>query len=615
MEPTGLSQASDKPEQEMLLGPNQRTRRLFRLQPSIIEGLARVRVVGESKAFAADAVERTIQVVPEGFPVVGSHSDLLEKVAQVDVNLPETWVPGTLKCQLQVFPSTLADLQKGLEGLLREPGGCFEQTSTSNYPNLLILDYLKESDQANPEVARRARELLDRGYKQLIAFECLNPGPEKKQGYEWFGGAAPPHEALTAYGLMEFRVMARVYDVDPVMVERTRQYLLSRKDGKGGFQRNPRALDTFGRAPDDITNAYIVWAITESSKTDDVDKELASVNDKARQSKDPYLLALAANGLLNRGKSDAAVELLKKLAEAQNKEGFLDGATTSITGSGGRDLQIETTALVLLGWLKANRPDLFQKNVKRAADWIGKQRGGYGAFGSTQSTILALKALIAYTRANKKTPEAGDLVVRIGGQEFKVHFEANTQDAVTVTLPEPEKHLKASKNDVKVEITGKNVFPYTLAWSYQTLKPLSADKAPVHLTTRLDRDKAAEGETVRLTATVENKSGKGQSMTVAILGLPAGLTLPEDMKQLKDHARLRNETEPGLISAWEVRGRELVLYWRDLAPDKKIEVSLDLICRVPGEYRGPASRAYLYYNADHKHWVEPLKVTITAKGE
>jgi alpha-2-macroglobulin-like protein len=43
-------------------------------------------------------------------------------------------------------------------------------------------------------------------------------------------------------------------------------------------------------------------------------------------------------------------------------------------------------------------------------------------------------------------------------------------------------------------------------------------------------------------------------------------------------------------------------------------VPLDLICRVPGEYRGPASRAYLYYNADQKHWVEPLSITIRPKA-
>jgi hypothetical protein len=87
------------------------------------------------------------------------------------------------------------------------------------------------------------------------------------------------------------------------------------------------------------------------------------------------------------------------------------------------------------------------------------------------------------------------------------------------------------------------------------------------------------------------------------------------MKQLKDHARLRNDgKEKGLIAAWETRGRELILYWRDLSPKQKIEVPVDLICRVPGEYSGPASRAYLYYNADLKDWVQPLKMTIRAKS-
>ena len=63
------------------------------------------------------------------------------------------------------------------------------------------------------------------------------------------------------------------------------------------------------------------------------------------------------------------------------------------------------------------------------------------------------------------------------------------------------------------------------------------------------------------------------------------------------------------------RGRELILYWRGMGPKQKIEVPVELICRVPGEYRGPASRAYMYYNADHKHWVDPLRVVIAAKAE
>src|SRR5207253_1383238 len=118
-------------------------------QPNLVEGKASLLFKGTCAPFAEDAIERTFKVVPDGFPIVGARSGLLERADSYDLNLPKGWVKETMKLRVQVYPSTLADLQKGLEGLLQEPNGCFEQTSTSNYPNVLILDYLKESDQTN----------------------------------------------------------------------------------------------------------------------------------------------------------------------------------------------------------------------------------------------------------------------------------------------------------------------------------------------------------------------------------------------------------------------------------------------------------------------------------
>ena len=46
----------------------------------------------------------------------------------------------------------------------------------------------------------------------------------------------------------------------------------------------------------------------------------------------PYFLALVANSLLNRNRAEAAVAILKRLAGDLKSEGYLDGATTSITG-------------------------------------------------------------------------------------------------------------------------------------------------------------------------------------------------------------------------------------------------------------------------------------------
>ena len=600
------------PDQRLTLAAQQKGRVLYRFQPSLVEGEARLHLEGSAGTYT-DSIQRTCRVVPDGFPILGARSDLLERTATQEILLPSTWIKGSLKLRAQVYPSTLAELQKGLEGMLREPHGCFEQASSTNYPNALTLNYLREAGQADPATAARARELLTKGYDKLLAYEC--DVLSKQEGFEWFGGkGVMPHEALTAYGLMQFADMARVHPVDETLLKRTRTYLLTRRDGKGGFQRNPKALDQFGRAPEPITNAYILWALTETGPAADVTAEVALLKTQAAASSDPYFLALVANVLLNADQKAEAVALLQKLVRLQQADGHLAGTEMSITGSTGRDLRIETTALALLGWLKANRPAEFTAAIQNGVKWLNQQRGGHGSFGATQSTVLALKALIAFTRSQKRMAEAGELTLYVNGRAVgKVAFSAQQQEALEILLPDAEEVLKPGKNDVRLEITTQSPIPYTLAWSYRTLQPANTPECAVQVATKLDRTEATEGETVRLSVTLKNISGKGQGMAMAVIGLPAGLTLPEDMKQLKDHARLLDEdTRPGRIAAFEVQGRELVLYWRDLAPNATVELPVDLVCRVPGSYRGPASRAYLYYNADHKHWAAPLQIQIKA---
>src|SRR3989442_1339957 len=239
---------------------------------------------------------------------------------------------------------------------------------------------MQDHSGATAETARRARDLLKNGYARLTGYEC------KQKGYEWFGGD-PGHEALSAYGLMEFRDMAQVYPVEAEMIDRTAKWLLARRDGKGGFQRNPRALDSFGGAPQHITDAYIVWALSEAGQ-DGIEKELDYVIELAKKSTDPYLIALAAAGAVNGKRHDAAKELLDKLAELQAADGHLDGKEGSITRSGGDPLAAETTALSALAWLKV---PTYHQNADRAVQWLVQHRQGAGGWGSTQATILALK--------------------------------------------------------------------------------------------------------------------------------------------------------------------------------------------------------------------------------
>jgi len=49
-------------------------------------------------------------------------------------------------------------------------------------------------------------------------------------GGEWFGHT-PPHECLTAYGLLQFHELKKVYDkVDQKMIDRNLKWLLGRKN-------------------------------------------------------------------------------------------------------------------------------------------------------------------------------------------------------------------------------------------------------------------------------------------------------------------------------------------------------------------------------------------------
>ncbi len=141
-------------------------------------------------------------------------------------------------------------------------------------------------------------------------------------------------------------------------------------------------------------------------------------------------------------------------------------------------MQIETTALAVLGWLRSGEPTKFIKPVKEATKWIGQQRGGYGGFGSTQSTILALKALIEHTKASRKPAESGDVRLTVNGKVFTKSFTDKDQEVITLDIEKPEEIFKEGQNEATlVEITTKQAYPFSLAWSCSTLTPLSSRQA------------------------------------------------------------------------------------------------------------------------------------------
>jgi hypothetical protein len=538
-----------------------------------------------------DLLTRTVTVVAKGFPTNTSLSG--QDVSKTFFIEPKNVVKGSMKVTFNAFPNVMTELLKGVEAILREPYGCFEQTSSSNYPNIMALSYMRKMKIADPKFEERALKLLDDGYKKLTSFET------KENGFEWFG-AAPAHEALTAYGLMQFEDMKEVYPkIDEQMIERTRKLILNKRDGNGGFVRNPRALDSFGGADEDITNAYIVYGLTESGYKD-LAKEMDALFESAKKSKDPYILALAANAFYNLKDYKRGNEIMQWLLKEQSDFGHWTGKKHSITRSTGDALKIETTSLAGLAIMKADAPN--QVALQNGIKYLVGLRNGFGNFGSTQSTVLALKVLTKYAEFSKKTEESGTVEIYKNDKLIATKaYEKGLKE--NIAIDGLEAFINEGKQKIEIKFKGcKNALPYSMNMSYHTTQPSSSKECVLDLSTNLSSSSTKVGETVRLNVSLKNKTALGQPMSLVIIGIPAGLSVqPWQLKELQDKK---------VFDFYEVIGSNIAIYYRALAPSVNKTILLDLKADVSGKYEGAASSAYLYYTNEHKTWNKGLGVNV-----
>ncbi|CAN5855014.1 hypothetical protein BH11BAC7_BH11BAC7_13760 [soil metagenome] len=539
-----------------------------------------------------DAFTQKIKIAPKGFPVAASFSGQ-EKEKEFRFTT-KGLVKGSLKINFTAFPNVVSDLMAGVAGILREPYGCFEQTSCSAYPNAMVLDYLHTTDSKDDATLAKANDLLNRGYKRLITFEA----PDK--GYEWFG-ANPGHEGLTAYGIMEFTDMKKAGgDVDQNMIDRSATWLMSHRDGNGGFKREAHAYHDFGRISDDILNAYIVFALAESGYTD-IKKEFDASYKKATETKDPYMLAMMSNAAYSLGDNSKGDAAMKSLMDQQAKDGSWTGATHSITYSQGLSLTTETTSLAILAMIKS--PSGNGAALTNAVQYLVGSRSGSGVFSSTQGTILALKALTEYAKFSKKTTEDGTIEIYVDNKKVETrNYKAGDKGAIEIDSLETAV-AGEGEHTVKVKFVGvKTPLPYSVAVNYSTSLPNSNAECALGLTTKLSTTIAAVGETVRMNCTLTNRKKETIPSTMAIIGIPAGFTVqPWQLKEMQ---------EKKVFDYYEIKGNNLAIYYRGMDVSAVKEINLDLKAEIPGEYDAPASSAYLYYTNEFKTWSSVDRVTI-----
>ncbi|KAI1886085.1 hypothetical protein AGOR_G00210390 [Albula goreensis] len=459
-----------------------------------------------------DAIEKNLLVVTEGVEKRLEMSYFLNidgksaKSFEIDGEFPNSTVPdsGTnmfVKVEGEVFgQSALLPLlsPSGVEGLLRAPYGCAEQTMIMMSPTTMALRYLDHSQgwkELSPGTRDKALSHIEAAYSRILTYK-----KEDASYGAWL--ERPASNWLTA---LVVKVMSLVLDrqVDGAR-ERGREvrfvsedeiyssvtYLISQQKEGAFTDPNPvihrEMQGGVGGVEGDVSlTAFTTIAMhhslpflseerkktVESSISASVDFLLARLGSLER----PYAVAITAYCLsLCQEERSIALSAWNRLKDLATEEGecrmwrsrddlrLAHEAQSHIVPPPSA-ITVETTANALLTAL-ANKD---MEWADSAVCWLTKQENYGGGFKSTQDTIVALEALTQYALSKPSSAISKlDLEFTTPGRN---HRETLAMNAPGEKVETELKRLLGGKINVQARGEGKAKMKVVMA--YHALEP------------------------------------------------------------------------------------------------------------------------------------------------
>ncbi len=565
------------------------------------------KVTAQSGA-VGDAIEREVDVVPDGRKVEAAHSGSLDRPATHTLEVPAEVIEGSVKAFVKLYPSSFSQVVEGLDSIFRMPYGCFEQTSSTTYPNVLALHYLRSTKQSAPQVEARARQYIHLGYQRLVGFEV--PGG----GFDWFG-RPPANRTLTAYGLMEFEDMAKVHDVDPNLIARTRSWLLAQRKADGTWEPDGQRLheDPAGRDAKLArlgATAYIAWAVFGDGKTG---TPAGPTLDYLLSHEPPtigndHVLALVCHALLSidpTGKEagEYVQELLRRAKKSEDgKHAWWEppAGRRTLFYAGGDSARIETTALAALALLRARAQG---QQTRPALAWLVTKKDPHGTWHSTQATVLSLKALLAGTGKALGGDSARVVELRVGQHSERITIPAD--QAEVMKLVDVSRHLRPGRNEVSLTEKSTTAAGYQVVFRYHVPGEKEKKKEPLTIRIGYDRTDLAVGETVKATATVTNEMKTTAPMVMLDLPVPPGFAA--------DTASFAALVQKGTIARYQARPRSVLVYLRGLEPGQPLTLTYSLQATMPVKATAGVARVYEYYDPQKEGTSPARRFTVRAR--
>jgi uncharacterized protein YfaS (alpha-2-macroglobulin family) len=553
----------------------------------------------------ADAVEREIRVVPTGVRVEQTHNDVLKDVLADTFTVPAGTIPQSQSLWVKLYPSRFSEVVEGLDSIFQAPYGCFEQTSSCTYPNVLVLDYLHRMNRLTPEIEIQARKYINAGYQRLLTFEV--PGG----GFEWFG-RDPANVCLTAYGILEFTDMARVHPVDEAVTARARQWLFNRQNGDGSWDEIYRGWTWSGRGS---MTAFVAWALAESGdQSQNLDRALGYLRSHPDELSTHYSMALAANAFLARDHNDVfGRDLVKQLKAAAIKDDqdniHWSSSGYSVSYSHDSGMDTECTALCAMALMKEGTSP---ESAKQALMWISSHKFADGTHGSTQATILCMRALSQASSTTLGQEFESAVTVFLNGEKIQT-FNLNKDNSDVMKQIDLTSYLQTGNNrlelrqspagELPVQLTGVYWLPKTAA----TVNNLTRPPETLQIDVAYDRTTLPVNDQLNCAVTVQNHAGGTINMAIVDLGIPPGFDV--------DTTAFETLQQDGKIEKFEATENQVILYLRQLTSATPFRFNYSLRAKYPLRVQAPAGTVYEYYQPENRAQSVPVMLSAGSAGE
>jgi uncharacterized protein YfaS (alpha-2-macroglobulin family) len=587
----------------------------FRATAVVKEGQQRVTASSDS---TSDAVEKRVEVYPDGEEITETASRVFGDAATIDVNIPSNAIKDTARAELKIYPNLMAHVVESIEGIMQRPYGCAEQTISSAYPSLLLLRYYKQHGEDFPPIAERARRYAQAGYERL-----LNYGHE--QGGFSYWGRGDQDLALTAYALRFLNDAREFVAVDEKVIARARDWLVKqqRADGSWGAHYGNTREDGKSAA---LLTAFIARVLAIKANNERKDSTAANLKraldylaQRVEEINEPYLIASYALAAIDANEPDRAAKAtgrLRSLARHEADADYWSLETGTPFYGWGLTGRVETTALAVQAMALAARKEQqggkdSEESINRGLIYLLRQKDRYGVWHSTQATINVLDALMvvlssrAQNRGTIKTDREAEIIIN-GKRATGVAMPPGNQLSNPLAI-DISSFLSTGNNRVEIrraagseQVTAQIVATHYAPW------PASADRkeatGALRLRVSFDKTELRVGEDVTCDVRAERVDVNGYGMMLAEIGLPPGADV--DRASLD---RAMKESDWGL-DRYDVLPDKLVVYLWPRAHETRFLFKFKP--RFGIKARTAPSVIYDYYNPEARAVVAPTKFVV-----